>query len=97
MIYLFHVEKCIKDSQLNIIKITEKGYRKKARERYQDLSEEEKNKTQQYVHERYKNLSENKKQKLVEYRKKHCKKWKNNVNKWKIADPYSKHIWNQTL
>ena len=54
--------------------MTEKGYRKKARERYQDLSEEEKNKTQQYVHERYKNLSENKKQRLVEYRKKHCKK-----------------------
>ena len=71
---------------------------KKARERYQDLSEEEKNKTQQYVHERYKNLSENKKQRLVEYRKKHYEKWKNNtVNKWKIAEPYSKHIWNKTL
>ena len=40
-----------------------------AREKYQNLSEEEKEK-QQYGHEQCKNLSEDEKQKLVEYRKK---------------------------
>ena len=43
---------------------------KKARERCQDLSEEEKNEKQQYVRERYKNLLKDEKQRLVEYRKK---------------------------
>ena len=33
---------------------------KKAREKYQNLSEEEKDKKRQYVHERYRNLSEEK-------------------------------------
>ena len=40
---------------------------KKARERYQNLSKEEKKR--QYGRERYKNLSEDEKEKLVEYRK----------------------------
>ena len=56
--------------QLNIIK-------KKARERCQDLSEEEKNKKRQYGRERYKNLPKDEKQRLVEYRKKHYQLWKN--------------------
>ena len=34
---------------------------KKARERYQDLSGEEKNKKREYGHKRYKNFSEEKK------------------------------------
>ena len=44
---------------------------KKHRERYRNLSKEQKEKKQQYGHERYKNLSEYKKEKLVEYRKKY--------------------------
>ena len=44
---------------------------KKHRERYQNLSIEQKEKKQQYGHERYKNLSEYEKEKLVEYRKKY--------------------------
>ena len=53
--------------QLSIIEITRKNYKKKARERYQSLSKEEKAKKEQYGRERYKNLSEDEKQKLVEY------------------------------
>ena len=49
----------------------EKVEKKKSRKRYQNLSEEEKNKRQEYGHERYKNLSEDEKQKLVEYRKRY--------------------------
>ena len=44
--------------------------KKKAPERYKNLSKEEKEKKEQYGRERYKNLSEDEKQKLVEYRKK---------------------------
>ena len=40
-----------------------------SRERYQNLTNEEKTKKQEYGRERYKNLSENEKQKLSEYRK----------------------------
>ena len=36
---------------------------KKARERYQNLSEEEKDKKHQYAHERYRNLPEEEKEK----------------------------------
>ena len=42
---------------------------KKARERYQSFSKEEKEKKQQYGYERYKSLPEDEKQKIVEYRK----------------------------
>ena len=42
---------------------------KKACERYQNLSKNEKENKRQYDRERYKNLSEDEKQKLVEYRK----------------------------
>ena len=44
---------------------------KKARERYENLSKEEKEKKHQYVCERCKNLSEDEKQKLVENGKKY--------------------------
>ena len=43
--------------------------KKKAREKYQSLSKEEKEKKQQYERERYTILPEIKKQRLVEYRK----------------------------
>ena len=52
-------------------------FRKKARERYQNLSKEEKEKKRQYDCERYKSLLENGKQKLVEYRKKYYRMRKN--------------------
>ena len=39
--------------------------KKKARERYQNLSKEEKKKQQQYGRERHKNLPEDEKQQLV--------------------------------
>ena len=46
---------------------------KRARERYQNLSKEEKEKKRQYGRERSKNLSEDEKNKLVECRKKYKK------------------------
>ena len=48
---------------------TKKRLKKKSRKRYQNLSEEEKNKRREYGHERYKNLSEDEKQKLVSIEK----------------------------
>lgn len=51
--------------------------RKKNRERYKDLLQEEKNKNRQYCQKPQKNLLEGKKQKLVENRKKHFRIWKN--------------------
>ena len=50
---------------------------KEARERYKNLSKEEKEIKRQYGCERYKNLSENEKQKLVECRKKYYRTRKN--------------------
>ena len=44
------------------------------RERYRNLSEEEKNRNGEYGLERYKNLSKDEKQKLAEYRKKYYAK-----------------------
>ena len=41
----------------------------RARERYQNLFEKEKEEKRQYGRERYKNLLENEKQRLVEYAK----------------------------
>ena len=48
--------------------------------RYQDLSEEQKEKKRQHGRERYKNhLSEDEEQKLVEYRKKNYRIRKNSL------------------
>ena len=55
---------------MNIVKKIKKDY-KKACERYQNLSKEEKEKKQQYGDEPYKNTSEDEKRKLFEYRKKY--------------------------
>ena len=46
----------------------------KAREKYQNLSKEEKEKNRQYGCERYKHLSEDEKNKMVGYRKKQNEK-----------------------
>ena len=47
---------------------------------YQDLSEEEKNKKEEYGPEQYKTFSQDKKQRLVEYRKKYYEVWKNKTS-----------------
>ena len=52
-----------------MIKKPKKGF-KKSRKKYQNRSEEEKNKKPEYSCEQYKNLSKDEKPKLVEYRKK---------------------------
>ena len=65
------MQKC----RLNIIKKKkERLQKKKARERYQDLSEEEKNGKCQYAHMQYRNLSEEEKYKKYKYG---CKQYKN--------------------
>ena len=69
-ILYIYICKCLKIYQQNIIKKIKKIYKKKACEKYQNLSKDEKEKKQQYDQEHYKNLSEAEKQKLVEYRKK---------------------------
>ena len=51
------------------IKTNKERLQKSACERYQNLSEEENQKQQQFSWEWYKNLHENGKQRLVEYRK----------------------------
>ena len=50
---------------------------KKAREVYQNLSKDEKEKKWEYGCERFKNLSENEQLKFVEYRKKYYRARKN--------------------
>ena len=69
-IFVFHIYKCLNVYQLNIIKKTKKCYKKNTLERYENLSNEEKEKKRQYCCERYNNLPEYERQKLVEYRKK---------------------------
>ena len=43
-----HIQNCLKIHQLYINEIIKKDHQKKARERYQNLSKEEKDKKQQY-------------------------------------------------
>ena len=63
-----------KDSSAKHYEDNKERLKKKACERDQSLSKEEKEKKKwQYGHEWYKNLPENKKQKLVEHRKKYYK------------------------
>ena len=47
---------------------------------FQNLTEEEKEKKQEYVRKQCKNLTETKKQRLVEYRKSYYELRKNNCN-----------------
>ena len=53
--------------------------RKEPRERYQNLSEEEKGKKRQYHSEGNKNISEEKKEKKVEYMRDYHLAYKNNL------------------
>ena len=65
---IFFFAKYLKIHQLNIIKIIKKGY-KKACERYQSLSKEEKEKKQQYGPERYKIYQKLRKKSLLSVEK----------------------------
>ena len=67
-----------KDSSARYYQKNKWKIQKSFRERYQNLTEEEKTKKREYVRERYKNLSEDEKQRLVGYRKRYHEMWKNN-------------------
>ena len=51
-----------------------------ARDKYRNLSEEEKNKKREYGRNRYRNMSEEKKQRLKEYQKNYCEERKSQCN-----------------
>ena len=68
---LKHIEKLIK--HLDIIRKNKERLWEKACERYQNLSEEEKNKKENYYRERYRIIRENEKQGLTEYIKSYSK------------------------
>ena len=73
MNFFIYILKCLRIRQLDIIRKTKTGFKRRSPERYQNLSEEEKHKKREYGCKRYKNLSENEKQKLAQYRKIYCK------------------------
>ena len=54
--------------------------RGQARDKYRNLSEEEKNKKREYGKNRYRNMSEEKKQRLKEYQKNYRKAKKSQYN-----------------
>ena len=54
--------------------------REQARDKYRNLSEEEKNKKREYGKNRYHNMSEEKKQRLKEYRKNYLEATKSKCN-----------------
>ena len=54
--------------------------REQARDKYRNLSEEEKNKKREYGKNRYRNMSEEKKQRLKEYQKNYRKAKKSQYN-----------------
>ena len=60
-----------KDSSAKYYQNSKDRLKKKAHEKYQSLSKEEKEKKQQYGHEWYENLPEKEEQKLVEYRRRY--------------------------
>ena len=62
------------------MKMIKKRLREQARDKYRNLSEEEKNKKREYGKNRYHNMSEEKKQRLKEYRKNYCEAKKSQYN-----------------
>ena len=54
--------------------------RKQERQKYRNLSEEDKNKKRQYGKNRYHNMSKEKKQKLKQYQKHYCEVKKSQSN-----------------
>ena len=81
MFFFSYLQKCVKLYQPNIIKKIKKDYKRKACERYQNLSKEEKERKQQYGHESYKNLSEDEKQSLLGIEK-NIIEWEKNGILW---------------
>ena len=63
--------------------IKKKRLREQARDKYRNLSEEEKNKKRKYGRKRYGSMSKEEKQKLKEYQKNYreAKKYINRINK----------------
>ena len=57
-----------------------KRLREQARDKYRNLSEEEKNKKREYGKNRYRNMSEEKKQRLKEYQKNYREARKSQYN-----------------
>ena len=68
-----------KDLSARYYQGSETRLQKRARERYQNLSKEDKEKKQQYGRESYKKFSADGKSKLVEYRKKYYRMRKNTL------------------
>ena len=62
------------------MKMTKKRLREQARDKYRNLSEQEKSKKREYGKNRYRNIYEEKKQRLKEYQKKYCKTKKSQYN-----------------
>ena len=65
-------------SSYQILKINKVNITKTSGERYQNLTEKEKNRKREYGLEEYKILLEDEKQRLLSYRKTYCKIPKNN-------------------
>ena len=65
-------------SSYQILKINKENITKTSGEKYQNLTEKEKNRKREYGLEEYKNLLEDEKQRLLSYRKTYCKIPKNN-------------------
>ena len=57
-----------------------KRLREQARDKYRNLSEEERNKKREYGKNRYRNMSEEKKQRLKEYQKNYREAKKSQYN-----------------
>ena len=71
LLLLFYI---LKIHQQNITEMTKKDYKKKGKERYQNIfKEKEEEKKQRYVRERYKILSKDEKQNMLEYSNKFYK------------------------
>ena len=76
LVLLFYI---LKIHQQNITEMTKKDYKKKGKERYQNIfKEKEEEKKQRYVRERYKILSKDEKQNMLEYSNKFYKIEKKN-------------------
>ena len=54
--------------------------REQAKDKYRNLSEEDKNKKREYGKNRYHNMSEEKKQRLKEYQRNYCEVKKSQYN-----------------
>ena len=62
------------------MKMIKKRLREQAREKYRNLSEEEKNKKREHGRNRYRNMSGEKKQRLKEYQKNYREAKKSQYN-----------------